>query len=93
MAANVTILNTRPNGESVPSTEKIVSLFEDHTDIILDENLAQEANLGAAPNDIWNSTNYGALPLGTNPAPSYKITVGTAKGNFYERVVQPWNLS
>jgi len=75
------------NREVPPITADAYIPIEDHTEIILTDN----AKLGFAPNDVWNSTNYGAPPLGTDPAPSYKITVGTAKGNFYEKVVTPWN--
>jgi hypothetical protein len=72
--------------KEVPDASQSYIPIEDHTEIIL---------LG--PPDLgfnaqwWNTTNYGAAPLGTEPPPQYKITVETAKGNFFERVVQPWN--
>jgi len=50
--------------------------IEDHTVITLD------ATLGAAPNDVWDST-FG-------PPSVYKITVGTAKGNFYAWTGEPF---
>ena len=77
----------------IPNSDQAFIPVEDHTEIILDENLTipQEANLTLGGDTIWNSTNYGALPHGTNPAPLYKITVATAKGNFFERIVSPWN--
>ena len=75
----------------VPNSTQAYIPIEDHTEIILDENLAVDANLGMGGDLWWNSTNYGAPPLGTNPPPSYKVTVATAKGNFFDKVVSPWN--
>ena len=50
--------------------------IEDHTVINL------EATLGAAPDDVWDST-FG-------PPSVYKITLGTAKGNFYSWTGEPF---
>ena len=63
----------------IPSGATATILVEDHTEIIL-----PNANLGLAPNDVWNSVVYG-------PGSDYKITVGTSKGNFFSTVAEPFN--
>jgi len=52
--------------------------IEDHIVITLDN-----ANLPLGGN-IWNDPAYG-------PGNNYKITVGTAKGNFFSTVAEPFN--
>jgi len=52
-------------------------LIEDHTLIEL------APALDIFPNDQWNSTNYNSS--------SYKITIGTSKGNFFTTLAEPYN--
>jgi len=69
----------------VPLPDQATILIEDDTEITL-----TDPDLGIPPNDVWNSTSYGGPPF-NDPGPRYKITVGTAKGNFFEKYVSPWN--
>lgn len=61
-----------------PSPSEATVLIEDDTKITI-----SGANLGSPPNDIWNTNAYNSS--------SYKITVGTSKGNFFSTIVEPFN--
>ena len=61
-----------------PSASEATILIEDDTKITL-----SNATLGFSPNDIWNSNAYNMS--------SYKITVGTSKGNFFSTIAEPFN--
>jgi len=65
------------NRVSPPASNSTI-LIEDDTKIILPATLDL-----VPPNDIWNSTGYNAS--------SYKITVGTSKGNFFSTIAEPFN--
>jgi flagellin-like protein len=68
--------------ESPPGDQATI-LIEDNTIITL-----ENATLSLGTDNIWNSTEYG--PDGI-PSPSYKISVSTAKGNFFSTIASPWN--
>jgi len=63
----------------VPAADEAYIAIEDHTEIILDG-----AMLGVFPDDVWSGGLYG-------PGFNYKVTVGTAKGNFFSTIVEPYN--
>ena len=63
----------------IPDSTEAYIAIEDHTEIILTDN----ANF-LPPFLVWADDTYG-------PGTNYKITVGTAKGNFFSTIVEPYN--
>ena len=70
------------NREVPPIPDDAYIAIEDHTEIIL-----ENAVLGAAPDDVWSGSGGATYGPGNN----YKVTVGTAKGNFFSTVAEPYN--
>ena len=56
--------------------------IEDHTEIVM-----EDAALDRATPPVWS----GSLEIPYGPGNIYKVTVGTAKGNFFSTIVEPYN--
>lgn len=85
ISVTVVKINTQElifNRETPPIPTDAYIPIEDHTEIIM-----EDANLGTPPDDVWS----GSLGVPYGPGNTYKITVGTAKGNFFTTIAEPYN--
>ena len=74
------LLVARLEVSSVDPTNAYIPI-EDHREITI------PASLPLATPEQWDSPEYGD----TIPIPTYKITISTAKGNFFSTIASPFN--